>query len=111
MSPTFRARSAPAAAPAASPRPALACRPGSASPPPAWCAHPTTPKRRAQVRIARIRTVLATRTCTDTLGGLPGLLLTVGSVGPGEANGGGLLDAEPLAAQLIGGHFVCARVW
>lgn len=62
-------------------------------------------RTRAQVRISRIKTVLATRASTDTLAGLPGLLLTLAPGGP-DIKGGGLLDAEPLAAQLIGGGCV-----
>lgn len=55
-----------------------------------------------QVRIARIKSVLATRACTDTLAGLPGLLLTLAPAGPDHPNHDGALDAGPLRAQLVG---------
>jgi hypothetical protein len=54
-----------------------------------------------QVRLTRVKTILATRTHTDTLAGLPGVLLTLAPVGP-EIAKCNLLDAEPLDAALIG---------
>lgn len=63
---------------------------------------PGPPPPFPQVRISRINTVLATRTSTDTLAGLPGLLLTLAPAGPDLVKCGGLLDAEPFKARLIG---------
>ena len=59
--------------------------------------------RAAGIRLARVKAVLATRAATDTLGGLPGLLLTLAPkpelAGSAAA---ALLEAEPLRMRLVG---------
>ncbi|GBF96657.1 hypothetical protein Rsub_09290 [Raphidocelis subcapitata] len=57
----------------------------------------------SKARLTKVRTFLATRTQTDALAGLPGLLLTLAPGGPDiKKFSGSLMDAGPLEAALIG---------
>jgi hypothetical protein len=76
---------------------------GAAPPPLAQPTHLLPPSSR-QVRIRRVGTVLATRASTDTLAGLPGMLMTLAPSGLETAGAAGLLEPQTLQSTLIGGR-------